>query len=186
MLSKANIFIFSFFLSISLFAYINSGLWVLKCQQGLKKEQIYEVSGRVSTTEFFHQDAHCSDESFRFETIGSVFYNDANPTFIDFMYEQINLTVFKQRVIDDFNTRKVCGFTNWKNGEAQNITGLKCAIFNYTKETQIPKGGDKKYGIYSVEENKLYYGQPSSEYDGSTPLRRPVEFRRSIEFLFQN
>lgn len=158
----------------------------MECQQGLKKEQLYESSAKVSTTEFFHQDAACKDESFRFQTIGHVIYSDENPTFIDFVYAQINLTVFKQHVIDDFNTRKVCGFSNWKNGEAQNITGLKCAIFNYSKETQIPKAGDYKYGIYSVEGNKLYYGQPSLEYDGSTPARRPIEFRRSIEFLFQN
>lgn len=171
---------------IPVLAYINSGLWALKCSQGLKKEQIYESNGTVSTTEFFHQDAACGDESFRFQTIGQVTYSHQNPTFIDFMYEQINLTVFKQHVIDDFNTRHVCGHNNWKNAEPQNITGLKCAIFNYTKETQIPKAGDYKYGIYSVEGNKLYYGQPSLEYNGSTPTRRPVEFRRSIEFLFQN
>ncbi|MEQ1721977.1 MAG: hypothetical protein ABL930_02295 [Pseudobdellovibrio sp.] len=158
----------------------------MSCQQGLKKEQIYEPNNRVSTTEFFHQDALCNDESFRFQTIGTIQYNGEDSRFIDFTYERINLSVFKQNVIDDFNKRKVCGFNDWKVSVPQNITGLKCAIFNYTKETQIPKHGDMKYGIYLVEENRLYYGQPSQILDGSTPSKRPTEFRRSIELLFQS
>ncbi len=183
---KVVIMIFSFFWMSLLHAQINTGIWIMNCQKGLKKEQIYEPNNRVSTTEFFHQDANCNNESFRFQTIGTVLFNDKNANFIDFTYEDIYLSVFKQNVIDDFNHRKVCGFSNWTLGSPQKITGLKCAIFNYTKETQIPKAGDQKFGIFSISDNKLFYGLNSVYKDGSNPEKRPTQLDTAKYYILKN
>ena len=113
-LVKINLFVLILGMPLISVAQIASGLWSTGCQNGLKKEQIYGRNNRVITTESFFQDKNCTDESFRFQTIGLVsFYsvseNIAAPeNFIDFLYEEIYLTVFKQNVISDFNTRKVC------------------------------------------------------------------------------
>lgn len=189
--AKINLFVLILSLPLISVAQIASGLWSTGCQNGLKKEQIYGSNNRVITTESFFQDKDCSDESFRFQTIGLVSYysvseNIAAPeNFIDFLYEEINLTVFKQNVISDFNTRKVCGYTDWATAQAQNITGLKCAIFNLNRPTKIPSAGETKYGIYLSNDGKLYYGQLTQELNATSPEKRPNQINYKTEFLFQ-
>jgi hypothetical protein len=183
---RVVVLIFSVFGANQLHAYINSGIWVMDCQRGLKKKQVYESNNRVSTTEFFHKDVSCQDEFFRFQTIGTVSYNDKNPSFIDFNYEDIYLSIFKQNLIDDFNIRKVCGLTNWTMGGAQKITGLKCAIFNFDEETQIPRVGDQKFGIFSLSDDKLFYGKNSINKDGSSPEKRPTQLDPTKAYILKN
>lgn len=171
-------------------AQITTGFWSTGCQNGLKKEQIYGHNNRVITTESFYQDKNCLDESFRFQTIGLVSYysseNYSTPeNFIDFLYEEIFLTVYKQNVISDFNSRKVCGYTDWATTQAQNITGLKCAIFNLSRPTQIPRAGEIKYGIFQSNDGKLYYGKLSQELNASSPEKRPNQINFLTEYLFQ-
>lgn len=151
------------------------GSWAMKCDRGLHKQ--HQFNGNQSiTTEFFHQDQECLKESFRFKTTGLYELSLENPDWMNFKYQQIELTVFVSAVVADFNDRVVCGLTNWKVGEPQVITGLPCALFNYNKPTQIPKAGEQKFGIYKIENNKLFFGQLTKETDGSTEQKRPKMF----------
>ncbi|MFZ3231261.1 MAG: hypothetical protein WA160_13720 [Pseudobdellovibrio sp.] len=154
----------------------------MECSNGLRKEQIV-TNFDVSTTEFFHHDKNCAKESFRFRTTGQIAFNDDHPNWINFTFASTELTVFVSEVIADFNKRSVCGFTNWIAAEAKVITGLKCALFNYNKDTQIPRVGDLKYGIYSVDNERLFYGQMTQEKDGSSAGKRPNSY--SLEFLIR-
>lgn len=151
------------------------GSWVMKCDRGLQKQQQF-IENQTITTEFFHQDRECLKESFRFKTTGLFELNPEHLDWMDFKYQQIELTLFIPAVAQDFNSRAVCGFTNWKAGEPQTITGLPCALFSYNKPTQIPKAGDQKFGIYKIENNKLFFGQLTKETDGSTEQKRPMMF----------
>mgnify|MGYP001599688104 CR=1 FL=1 len=182
---KLNILVLTLLLSHTAQARITDGLWSTGCSNGLNKEQVFE-GNQVATTEHFYQDTQCSDESFRFQTLGSVNYYNEQADFIDFVYAEIYLTLFKETIVEDFNTRKVCGVNNWKSAQAKNITGLKCAIFNTNKETQIPKAADQKYGIFRLEKNKLYYGQLSRSLDGSSAEKRPVRLNSATEYIFRN
>lgn len=171
-------------------AQITVGLWSTGCQNGLKKEQVYGHNNRVITTESFFQDKNCLDESFRFQTIGFVsYYSTENystsENFIDFVYEEIFLTVFKQSMISDFNLRKVCGYNDWARTEAQNITGLKCAIFNLNRATKIPSAGETKYGIYLSNDGKLYYGQLTQVLNATSPQKRPNQINFATEYFFK-
>lgn len=186
MIIKLNILVLILFFPFFSKAQITNGLWSTGCRDGLKKEQIYGKNNLVISTENFYQDAKCTDESFRFQTIGLVNYHENSNIFIDFIYEELYLSLFKQNVVEDFNTRKVCGYDNWAIAEAQNITGLKCAIFNVNKPTQIPAAGDFKYGIFQILQNKLYYGKLTQNSDGSSPEKRPLEINYFIEYIFQN
>ena len=188
--AKVITFVFIFALHFKSEAQVTSGFWSTGCQNGLKKEQIYGHNNRVITTESFYQDKKCIDESFRFQTIGFVSYYSSesystSETFIDFLYEEIFLTVFKQNVISDFNSRKVCGYTDWARTEAQNITGLKCAVFNLNSPTKIPSAGEIKYGIFQSTEGKLYYGKLTQELNASSPEKRPNQINIQTEYLFQ-
>lgn len=167
------------------FAYIKSGLWKTNCERGLLKKQVY-VNDFVTTEEFFHQDANCSDLSFVFTTDGFVEFPANEKKFINFVYDKIFLSLHKEVSVNDFNERKVCGFENWQLGERKEITGLKCALFNVNSEAQIPRAGQRRYGLYLVTEDTLYYGQLNQAYDGSTPARRPQQINRATKYIFQN
>lgn len=152
-----------------------SGEWITPCDRGLRKTQV--IDGDVATTtEFFHHDRFCNVESFRFKTAGTIKTFPNQPAWIDFAYSEIEITVFVKEVVEDFNARKVCGFTNWSVAMPQQITGLNCALFNMNKETKIPSAGDMKFGIYKIETDHLYYGQMTKEKDSSSPEKRPSEF----------
>ena len=147
----------------------------MACDRGLRKEQ--GIQGQVvSTTEFFHQDKDCLLESFRFKTVGTLAFDGNEPYWIDFTYTDIELTVFVSQVVADFNTRAVCGFQDWQISLPKKITGLKCALFNVNKPTQIPKVGDLKFGIYRISDSRLYYGQLTQEKNGSSSQKRPDMF----------
>jgi hypothetical protein len=167
------------------FAYIKSGLWNTACERGLLKKQIY-INEFVSTEEHFHQNVSCSNLSFIFTTDGYIEFSANEKNFINFIYDKIFLSLHKEISVNDFNSRKVCGFDNWSLGEKKEITGLKCALFNVNSEAQIPTAGQRRYGLYLVIENKLYYGQLNQTYDGSSPERRPQQINRSTEYIFQN
>lgn len=185
MFFKWNILLLVVFVSPTLKAQISPGLWRTTCQAGLFKEQILLDNRQIILTEHFHQDANCKDISFRFQTSGDISYAIDYPHYIDFVYSDIELTLFKQIVVDNFNQRKVCGLDNWKIAEPQTITGLKCAMFNLHKETQIPRRLDRKYGIFSIENNKLFYGKLTQNHDGSSPEKRPQQLDQAIEYIFQ-
>ena len=182
--TKTNLFVLAFSLPFICVAQIAPGLWSTGCQNGLKKEQIYGRNNRVFTNEGFYQDKDCTEESFRFQTIGLVSYYPSSEFFIDFLYEEIFLTVFKQNVVLDFNLRKVCGYTDWAASQAQNITGLQCAVFNLNRPTKIPSAGETKYGIFQSVEGKLYYGKLSQELNASSPEKRPNQINFLTEYLF--
>lgn len=156
------------------------GAWVQPCHDGLAKLQINQNS--ISrTTESFHIDKNCQSKSFTFEVTGHL--KTEADSWLDFSYEEIFLTVFVQSVIDDFNTRLACGLGTWEKAVPQRITGLNCAIFNYHRETQIPRTGDMKFGIYKVIGARLYFGALSLDRDGSSPEKRPQ--RLATEFFIR-
>lgn len=182
--AKLNVFVFILILPLVSNAQIKSGFWSTGCQNGLKKEQVYGHNNRVITTESFYQDKNCTDESFRFQTIGLVSYSTPE-NYIDFLYEEIFLTVFRQNVISDFNSRQVCGYSDWAASQAQEITGLKCAIFNLNRPTKIPSAGETKYGIYLINDGKLYYGQLTQELNATSPEKRPTQINFATEYSYR-
>ncbi len=184
MSAKSNLFFLTLFSTLNLHAEINSGLWSTDCLNGLKKRQTYE-KGFVSTDEIFHQDRNCEDLSFTFTTTGTVSYIVDEPLSLNFVYDRLFLTLSKETLIEDFNARSVCGINRWTS-EPMEITGLKCALFSFSSETQIPRSGDVRYGIFSVENDRLYYGQLSKNFDSSTPARRPQELNRTTVYIFRS
>lgn len=184
MFLKSIIFVLTTIFSLCSWASIENGLWHTHCQRGLKKQQIYK-NGHVVTLEDFHHDADCRDRAFRFETAGFVRFYAEPAHYIEFRYESIQLTLYRDILTEDFNRRRVCGFSDWQIGHPRTITGLRCALFTSDFEVTVPPAGQTRYGIYLREGNSLYYGQLTQEFDGSTPERRPQQLNRSIEYIFQ-
>jgi hypothetical protein len=170
--------------SLGAHAFIAPGFWSTECLKGLKKEQIYSAN-RVLTNERFYQDGLCANPAYLFSTDGVVEFPAENQTYINFVYVSIFLTLYKESIAADFNQREVCGINSWSAGIPQDITGLQCAIFS-EKPAQIPAAGNLRYGIFSVEGDKLYYGRLSQQSDGSSPATRPKTFNRAIEYIFRH
>ena len=151
------------------------GLWATDCNRGYKKKQLIK-NQITTTTEYFYADKFCKTQSFEFTTIGPVQFDLNNPTWINFTYSDVWLSLFNQDIVDDFNARSVCGFNFWSTQTSYRITGLMCALYNINKPTQIAKSGDQKFGIYKIENDILYYGKLTQANDGSSPENRPVEY----------
>jgi hypothetical protein len=179
--SKWNylIVLFICFQSTISFAYIESGLWSTGCINGQQKEQVY-IGPSVKSSEMFFKDRLCLDLSFTFITEGHVNYDDQNLTFINFTYSEVFLILNLDSLVADFNSRQVCGITNWKIAHAKKITGLKCNLFNINSATLIPKNGDQKFGIYQLKSDELIYGLLTQEQDGNSPEKRPSRFNESV------
>ena len=136
------------------------------------------------STETFFQDRNCQDQSFTFKTEGLVTYDQHHLHHIDFTYLEVFLTLHKDLLVADFNSRQVCGISNWKINFAEKITGLKCNLFNFNSPTFIPKLGDRKFGIYLLKLNELIYGALSKDEDGNSPEKRPTKFNDSVIYKF--
>ena len=164
-------------------AQISDGAWSTGCKNGSIKEQIYQAQ-EVHSSEKFFQDKGCNDLSFEFITTGTVQFAESQ-VFVDFSYVSIWLSLSKNLLVEDFKQRKVCGISDWQISDPREISGKNCAMFNYNKETPVPRAGDIRFGIYKTEENRLYYGQMTQIYDSTTPAKRPVLINRSTEYIFQ-
>lgn len=158
-------------------AQIPEGFWSTGCSLGLQKSQQI-TAAMVQMSEVYFQDRNCEIPSFEFITTGSIAYPNSteqtNP--IDFTYTQIELKIYHDFVVQNFNERQVCGFKDWQQATPKDITGKQCALFNFTKPSPIPQKGEQKFGIYKVEDNRLYYGKLSQERDSSSPEKRPQEY----------
>lgn len=170
--------------SLSTYAIIAPGFWSTDCLNGLKKQQTY-FAKRVLTEEIFYKDSVCSKPTFRFSTDGRVEFPSEDQTYIDFVYTSIYLTVFEESAAADFNKKEVCGLKTWIAAMPIEITGKSCAIFS-SAPAKIPSAGDLRFGIYSVEEDRLYYGRLTQKNDGSSPATRPAILNRATEYIFQH
>lgn len=181
---KAIILILTLLSTAPLLAQISNGEWQTQCLTGAIRKQNY-INNKVSTLEYFYRDRNCQSLSLVFETSGFVYYPEQNPLYIDFTYAQIKISLHNSELVDDFNTRRVCGLHTWVLAQAQDITGLKCALFNVDNESPIPRAGDIRYGLYLIQDSKLYYGRNTVSLDGSTPQKRPESIRSEVEYFRQ-
>lgn len=165
-------------LSATAWASIPEGTWLSECRDGVSKIQVISEDHQSQTIERFYRDRLCEQASFEFITNGNLDFPVDSKNQINFTYTQIQLTIHIDEVIRDFNERAVCGLNDWKKSEPQTITGLNCALFNIHKPTPVPRVADTRYGIYKIEADKLYYGQLSIDFDGSTPQKRPQTYDR--------
>jgi hypothetical protein len=151
------------------------GVWQTVCSNGLQKTNILQNKSSKYQESFF-KDKNCLNESFRFVTLSHFTFESINPNWLNFTYDQIELTIFNELIIKDFNSRNVCGVNTWRLSEPQNITGKACALFNINQASLMPKSGDIKYALFKIIDTRLYYGKLSKNEDGSTPEKRPTEF----------
>lgn len=148
------------------------GLWRQDCLHQAIRQEHFQNS-HVSLTESFYRDATCTQLALSFESHGD-FQTQGKE--IDFAFHKIFITVHDFSALLDFHTRKVCGIANWEQGIPQEVTGRYCEIYGNELGIQIPPAGQKRYGIYQIQKDLLFFGRLTPEKDATSPNKRPREF----------
>ncbi|MFN8846786.1 MAG: hypothetical protein ACK5W9_08045 [Bdellovibrionales bacterium] len=148
-----------------------NGVWVRPCQQNNIQIQFFETQKNY-TDEIFFEDQNCQKPLMSFSNEGVY---TLKPNHIDYQFESVAITIYSKPMLDDFNKRRVCGFTNWQMNSPKMVTGLKCGLFT-SREIQIPKKGEPRFGIWQLREGKLYFGKLTPSHPALTPETRPIEW----------
>ena len=148
------------------------GRWVQPCQNKVVREELFQGPS-VALTEFYFSDGACTTPLLTFRNQGGF---QADSGLIDFSFEQVFIGVYHEAIIADFNDRKVCGFNDWSAGNEKLVSGLKCEIYGPGAGIQVPPPGQKRYGIYKIIGDLLYFGRLTLEYDALSPEKRPTDF----------
>jgi hypothetical protein len=148
------------------------GLWAQPCANGVLKTEFFSGQ-RVLLNEMFFADKECRRPIVVFINEGT--YQLPAPGWIDFKFTSVRLRLLTEGAVNDFNSRKVCGFGDWKNSEEKEISGRPCEIFVIGSPQRIPTVGDMRYGIYRLDLslNRLSFGKLSKDKNASTPEKRP-------------
>lgn len=148
------------------------GHWVQPCQTQTIRAEVFAGTS-VSLIERYNYRPDCSEPLMEIQNIGTFTTEGRH---MDFTFERITITLWHDLMIQDFNGRSVCGFSDWKIGETRDVTGMYCALITGGKPVKISDPGSQRFGIYKIEKEKLYFGQLEPGHDALTPEKRPVHF----------
>jgi hypothetical protein len=163
------------------------GTWLSNCydEKGLHFQDTLTVKGHdASDLVRGFSDASCKTLSFAAEgkeTIQegkeSEFAKGASE--IDGTVSSLSLAYYDANVVDYLNKSSFCGLNNWKVGVMNDITGRKCA------GVDMPKAGDRSYDILQVLGTTMRIGKRTTQYDGTTPEKRPRELDMAKAYIKQ-
>lgn len=146
------------------------GRWLQACQnQTARIEHFHNKT--VTLTEAFYYDGNCLNPMMTIKNEGEFLLGDGT---IDFKFQQITLTANNAMIVDDFNSRAVCGFSDWQIDQGKVITGLQCALVAGTKPIQVSDAGSQRFGIFKIEGDLLYFGRLEKDHDALSPETRPI------------
>jgi hypothetical protein len=148
------------------------GRWQQPCQNQVIREENFD-QGDVTLSEFYFFDGQCTRPLMTIRNEG-VF--SLTETTIDFTFGGITLAAEDEAIVADFNARAVCGFTDWAVHEEKVISGLSCALVAGGTPIKVSDAGQKRFGIFKIEGDLLYFGRLEKDHDALSPETRPVSF----------
>ena len=149
------------------------GRWTQPCQLQTTREEWFR-GPFVTLTENYNYRSDCSEPLMIMKNYGR--YKTGGTKHIDFEFARVTITLKHDLMLQDFSSRQVCGFTDWKLEEERDVTGLRCAIITGAKPLPMASRGSRRYGIYKIEGDLLYFGRLEPGYDALSPESRPVTF----------
>lgn len=150
------------------------GLWAQPCQQGHLRTEAFN-GPLVTLNEMFFADKECRNPIVVFTNDGAFRLPSAG--LIDFRFTSVRIRLLTLAAVNDFNNRKVCGYSDWQQLMEKEISGRLCEIFFVGSPQKIPAVGDMRYGIYQIDrsQGRLAFGKLSKERNATTPDKRPLE-----------
>ncbi len=146
------------------------GRWAQPCQLQTLREEIF-VGTSSTLLENYYYKKDCTQPLMSIRNSGTYEYNEEH---MDFTFARITITLKDDLMIQDFNGRQVCGFSDWKLYEERDVTGLLCALITGAKPMKISEVGSKRFGIYKIEGDLLYFGRLEPGHDALSPEKRPI------------
>jgi hypothetical protein len=155
------------------------GVWKTKC------EPYSETQGEIASANFIesqvvirediYADAECTQLSF------SVFYSynyklgdqaahitTTKAYNIDYVVVKSEASVEDQALADALNAQAAWGFTNWKAGVRQNVSGRRLDPSSAPQDSP----GDQSFTIVAVQDGYMVFGDLTTG-DGKSPVTRP-------------
>lgn len=148
------------------------GEWIRPCENGVIRSETFSRN-TVIFGERFHYDRACAQGAFEL-LMGGLYGVRAHE--MDFRSTDALAKPLDERIAMTWNQQAVCGFRDWKVGEAKLVTAMACDFFSLGSPFQVPPRGLLRYGIWKIEGNRLYLGLMTAEFDASTPQKRPREW----------
>jgi hypothetical protein len=149
-----------------------TGTYISECITETKVIRAFsgnELTWTMST----YKDSKCVDLSMVWEskytfTIGDQLSNLANTYKIDYTQTSSTLEIKDQSVLDDANSKKEFGYSDWALNTKKDIAGMSASSGD--KEDA---NGTKSYWIFKLDGGKLFSGDLATG-DGTTPEKRPT------------
>lgn len=161
------------------------GHWAQGCAGRNFQTQLFR-DGHVTTNENYFADTDCRLLLLRFQIRGlaDISKTDLASGHIDYEFEETRVEVLSEELALHYNERAVCGWTDWKVSEPRRVDGLACDFFGWGQPVRSPSKGERRYGIWKIEQDRLHFGRLSPGADGTAPDRRPQSWNpRGFQLL---
>jgi hypothetical protein len=172
-LNEMKLIISLLFLSLWSRAQNLNGTWTTDCQQsGRKIQKINEPF--IDTYELYYNDSNCQNLRFYFLDRGT-FQRNSNQ--MDYRFSTVNIFIVDAKIQSYFIQQKMCGISAWPLNMVVDITGRSCHLFSPTQLHIVPSANEARYGIYKVEDQKLFFGLISDKnHNALSPSTRPNQW----------
>ncbi|MDQ3233360.1 MAG: hypothetical protein M3Q07_16200, partial [Pseudobdellovibrionaceae bacterium] len=105
-----------------------------------QREYVFNAIGDFDRIERYFSDAHCQNLVAAYKVVGTVETKGSNPDkpdvdMINFAVNEAYITVKSDMILNDLNTMKLCGKTDWKINEDVHVTNAEC------EGSKVQKGG---------------------------------------------
>jgi hypothetical protein len=147
------------------------GSWLQACQNKTTRHELF-VGAQVMLAETYFYDPACTRPFLLFKSVGT--HQENGERNMDFRFSRVLITLSAQELVDDYNSRRVCGFQDWSLNQEKEITGQTCALFAASSPGPIPKKDEMRFGIYKLDGDHLYFGQLNRIQNALTPKARPT------------
>jgi hypothetical protein len=154
------------------------GTWQKPCSQQMIRKEIFQ-STTASLVETNFSDSSCqlpqletiSEGSF---SIGKKVLLTPSGEEMDFYFSRVQMRALSNEVLHWMRENSFCEISNWQLGIFQEITGKTCKF--PAGKISVPKAGEQRFGIFRIEEDRLFFGDLNLEKNGKSPENRPNQW----------
>lgn len=161
-----------FFSLVTLASPSLNGDWERPCENGVLRKEVV-TAGTATYTERFHFDIACTQPAFEIAMLGEIRTHGHN---FDFRITRVLARPLEDSMTVRWNQKATCGSRLWRSSSFIDVSGRPCDFFLMGSPLQVPRPGSLRHGIWRIDGDRLYFGRMTSQFDGSTPERRPRDW----------
>lgn len=146
-----------------------------------QREYVFNAIGDFDRVERYYSDSNCQNLVATYKVVGTVETKGSNPAkpdldMINFTVNEASMTVKSDSILNDLNTMKLCGKSDWKVNEEVQVTNAEC------EGSQVQKGG-VQFDSYDIRDGQLYLGQKFLFLAKDNASERPTELDSKVPYM---